>query len=1422
MKRLAVILGVFLLCLIGTAGSLWLSLRSSRVQTALVGYMTEALSDGLGADVHVGKVDIAFFNRLQLTDVYLGDQTGDTLAYIPALTVRFNPFAIEEDRLDFPLVAVEKPYFNLKQDSVGTNLDFLIRAFQTEDTVRKDFPFTLNIDDIRLSDARIRYRHSPTGTDVLLSNLSSNLTLPRLNADTIEAELKSLRLTADWLNKEIRFSGAFRGSRDSVRAEDLTVLFRGQQLLTGRVEVINPLEIEQARVHADLQDLYANHSLLQDLIATLTSRPMHLPREIARLGDMHYHGLVDGRLDSLTLHGAFVTKLGTVTTNGDLQIASDFESVHFVGQVETRRFQVGRLAGTNELGRVSLNAFANGTWKKDQPIQLTTRATILAADIHHYTYRNIRINGTLADSVFTGSVISRDPALAFEFNGMADLSTIQPAFNLCMKVEHMRLAKMGLLNSDKYRDQDLAFTLNVSLNTEGDDPNIIDRLNGYLILDSLLFTANSLEYPVQQFKLLFDSGTETDNIRLTSDFLTAGVSGQWRWSTLGNTLRGFAHQLFPSFIGPAAPMDGSPNDLDFYAYFHDLDPLVETVLLSDIIVNENQIIKGFIHESNGTYNFQAVAPSLENGNTEYQNLTLSLSNQPGEAGLQMKIRTHTIDPDSTQLMIGDIDMYLAMQARNDSLLLNLFFGQQTEPAISVHTHFTRYANHPLISVHMLPTSFSLSDTTWYVGDGRIEYNTYNRQLSVQQVALYSDNQMIEIDGTAGTAEDDSLRISLKNIELNYLLQYVGVSRALSVVGQVTGWVNLYSLFTAPFFEANVSIPHAVLNHTDMGALTAKATINPDNKHVLIFGDLVENDRKVAHVDGEVIPKEKYWELYINTDSANIEMINFWTQGMIEQIQGRAFGLIHVFGRKMDTWVTAKALARDASLVIPYTGVKYYLSDSVIMDTTYISFPHVVIRDEEGHEGLITGRLEHDRFKNFSFHISGRIDDLMAIDLAPDPETMYYGKAYADGRIDISGNDDEVNIDISALTRRNTDFYLSIATASSASENGFIHFVTPQPDPLYALTRRQQRKMHRKKQDIEKRAAKLSLSMAIEATPDARLHLLLSDHSTDGIVCRGEGNLRLSFAGDEDVRLIGTYSLVSGTFSYSLGNIVHRDFAIVEGSSVVWNGVAEDPILNITAKYRTTASLKDLFGDEASTITSRSSVPVNCILSMTGKFSDPVLRFGIELPQSDESVAAQVRAAINTEEMLMRQVIYLLVFNRFYTPEYLNTTAAGTGLNATYSLLSSTVTGQINAWLSRLTDIFTMGFNFRTDGEGATASQEYEAQFQLTPVDRLTINGNIGYRYNDITSRSPVFGDVDIEYGLIPSGKLRAKAFTHTVDKYSLREANTVQGVGLIFRHDYNWGDARKQRMRNRARRAHEQNRPNTSGIQAVPTDSISQ
>ena len=265
---------------------------------------------------------------------------------------------------------------------------------------------------------------------------------------------------------------------------------------------------------------------------------------------------------------------------------------------------------------------------------------------------------------------------------------------------------------------------------------------------------------------------------------------------------------------------------------------------------------------------------------------------------------------------------------------------------------------------------------------------------------------------------------------------------------------------------------------------------------------------------------------------------------------------------------------------------------------------------------------------------------------------------------------------------------------------------------------------------------------MSVTPEATVSVLLDRQTGDCLRGRGEGDIRFTYSEPgSNMQMLGSFVLQSGTFGFTFQNVIRKEFQIAEGSTVNWTGVPEEPLVDVRALYSTTASLKDLFGEDLNSITNRTNIPVQCVLNMSDRLSNPILNFGIELPSSDETVASAVRSVINTDEMLMRQVLYLLIFNRFYTPDYLRA-ETNTGVNETYSLISSTVTGQINSWLSKLTDKFSVGFNIRSDGNPVNAAQEYEAQFEINPVRGLIINGNFGYRYNDI-SNQPIFGNLDI-------------------------------------------------------------------------------
>ena len=72
-------------------------------------------------------------------------------------------------------------------------------------------------------------------------------------------------------------------------------------------------------------------------------------------------------------------------------------------------------------------------------------------------------------------------------------------------------------------------------------------------------------------------------------------------------------------------------------------------------------------------------------------------------------------------------------------------------------------------------------------------------------------------------------------------------------------------------------------------------------------------------------------------------------------------------------------------------------------------------------------------------------------------------------------------------------------------------------------------------------------------------------------------------------------------------------------------------------------------------------------------------------------------------------------------------------------------------------------------------------------NRLLINGNIGNDpYASSTNNRGVIGNVDVEYKLDQSGKLRIAAFSHAADQYSnYLDDSQRSGIGISYQQEFN-------------------------------------
>jgi hypothetical protein len=312
-------------------------------------------------------------------------------------------------------------------------------------------------------------------------------------------------------------------------------------------------------------------------------------------------------------------------------------------------------------------------------------------------------------------------------------------------------------------------------------------------------------------------------------------------------------------------------------------------------------------------------------------------------------------------------------------------------------------------------------------------------------------------------------------------------------------------------------------------------------------------------------------------------------------------------------------------------------------------------------------------------------------------------------------------------------------------------------------------------------AGMELNFDLEVTPDAEVQIIMDSKAGDVIRGTGAGKLNISMSSKGDVKMAGDYVIEDGDYLFTLGNILNKRFSVDQGGTISWNGALEDAVINLRAVYRLKTSLYDLFPDEAF----RERIPVECRLNLSEKLINPVVGFDISLPTADDETREYLKMAINTEEELSRQFLYLLVMNSFYPDPSLFSAAPQTsaqGASAIGVTTTEMLTNQFSNWLSQISNDFDVGFAYRPGNEITPQELEVALSTQLLN-DKVVLNGNfdVGGKQSN-TQASNISGDFDIEFKI--TEKLRFKVFNRSNDNLFYKTAPYTQGFGIFLRRDF--------------------------------------
>jgi len=573
----------------------------------------------------------------------------------------------------------------------------------------------------------------------------------------------------------------------------------------------------------------------------------------------------------------------------------------------------------------------------------------------------------------------------------------------------------------------------------------------------------------------------------------------------------------------------------------------------------------------------------------------------------------------------------------------------------------------------------------------------------------------------------------------------------------------------------------MVNNNRYGLVNIRSEWDPRQKVAVIN---VSNDyegSKFFNISGTYSPSSKIADLTVSTFRMPLDIINPFVESFASDLRGVGSGTVEIHGKFRQLKLSGSIMAEDASMKIDFLQTRYSFSDSVRFNPRGIEFRNIKIYDDKKNLGFVNGNLYHNSFKDFRISLDFSVDKMLILNTRPKDNEYFYGTAYATGYAGIRGDAEKIAFNISARTEDNTEFFVPLNSSASVSDYPYIIFVNTKKEEEAAMER----------ENIfmkQEKSSKFELNFDLEVTPAAEVQLIMDATAGDVIRGTGAGNLNISLNTRGDLKMAGDYVIENGDYLFTLGDILNKRFSVEEGGTISWNGAIDDANINIRAIYKLKASLYDIYPDEAF----KERIPVECLLSLSEKLMNPVIKFDINLPTADEETKEYLKLAINTEEELSRQFLYLLVMNSFYPdPEmYVSSSggAQGTPLNDPKGASAIGVTttemlsNQLSKWLSQISNDFDIGFNYRPGNEITPQEVEVALSTQLLN-DKVVLNGNVdvGGKLSN-TNASNISGDFNIDFKL--TEKLRFKVFNRSNNNLFYETAPYTQGIGIFFRRDF--------------------------------------
>jgi len=1321
------------------------------------------LNDNLQIDRITADVTLAG-DTLSLDDLSI-NTTNDVLSIeeaqyrINAESGKGQHIALE---VDYPTLQRLKPYLPEKLNlAEGKPLSADISSISYLNQAISVKQILLKYGNIVTLNGDLRYIPNASKSAYLKSNLN-NLTvdLPEVvqlwDGLTIPDSLQNY--------EQLTLKGSVDGTLANLNVENTELKIDNALTVQASGTIQNLDEIEQLSYNLNVEKIQTN---IQKL-------PIPDNENIAldSLGMINFTGTLKGSLNAIDVDGQLQSDLGKLSADLSLSALQDIDNLKYRGDLNLSQFDAGTLLNNDELGELNIQLDVNGSGIDLSSIDSNIKGKVQDFNYKGYTYEDINLDAKVSERTIDGNISIDDKNAQINYSGEIKLDSLSTALNFTADIDTLNLSELGFLSEWVSVSGKIDSELRLPLRSgEQGHVDIMDfRLSNKeetFTEDSILMTAHKVQ--------------DSTFASLEADFMDVEMKGEFGIRDIPVAIG----ELVDHYINMDTTFrhqEPSSESLDINADIRTLKPV--SMLFPNIRLQSGpaQIASQFDFtnkEVQGTITIDSFFYS--SFFSERMLLSIQSQNQKIQADLQGTNNSIS----SSQIPILKLNNKI-----EQGMIASTFIAKDDDDLPRLRFSLDTEFGNEYISI-ALQDSLILNQKDWLANRGN-EIRIFEDYAVIDRLTLTDNNEKLTIESVDENGKD--LAVRFDNFSIGQFTTLI-TSKPSRLNGHINGAIDIRDMYEDLYFVVNLNVNDVVYDSTKVGVLRIKASEDQKSGLLTTRVDLRGKNNDFIG-EGTYDPESKQVDFDLDIAFFQMMLLDPFLSKFMTNSNGLVTGEVRLDGTVDQPQIKGSLTLENATTTVVVNNTQYGLDKhTVTFDNQSIDIGTIDLFDAQNNVATLSGKIYHTYLQDMSLDMRLTTDKFTFLNTSSTDNPVFYGKIVLDADVEIAGPIDLLEVDVAATTLENSEITISpFSIERFLLEEDFITY--GKPSDFEDLSNEYLLKLARKYPFI--------VNIKLDAREEAKMNFVVDPVTGDRIEGRGNGNLNIILNPDGEQEIYGNYTISDGSYSFSYGEFVSKNFKVNPGGQVKFNGNPLNAALDIEAIYNvytTTYELikNEIFANQNEISAAKQRTNVQVILSLEGTLDQPAIELDIQVPDLEsENLVSTIDRKLsdlrNNPNELNNQVFGLLIFNSFILSDNANGGFASIGNSIALSSISNLISSQLNNLAEKVVSGVDVDINVNSydsqyvnDGAGGNVTEVGITVSKQLFNDRLSISAGGNYDLADQSgqqSYSSLIGDFVLEYKLTESGRYRVRVFSKTDYDRLLYQNTNTNGVSLFFNHAF--------------------------------------